>query len=78
MYGQTEGSQCLITHFLKGAQQLSHLKVLKAASWDLQMLLRSLCMPHMAHYIWQMVDPENPAGRVGELHVLSASLIWIR
>lgn len=32
----------------------------------------------MAHYIREMVDPENPAGRVGELHVLSVSLIWIR
>ena len=42
---QMVGSHYLIRQFLKGAQRLQPPRSLRAPSWDLQVALRSLCLP---------------------------------
>ena len=42
---QTVGSYYLVRQFLKGAQRLQPPQFLRGTSWDLQVALRSLCLP---------------------------------
>ena len=85
---QTVGSHYLIRQFLKGAQRLQPARSLRAPSWDLQVALRSLCLPPFeplsqadltrlsmkTAFLLAMAT----AKRVGELHALSVSQACLR
>ena len=85
---QTVGSHYLITQFLKGAQRLQPPRSLRAPSWDLQVALRSLCLPPFEPLSQADLTRLSmktafllaiaTAKRVGELHALSVSQACLR
>ena len=85
---QTVGSHYLVSQFLKGAQRRRPSKVTVVPSWDLTLVLRSVCRPPFepigeAELRWLSAKTAfllavTSAKRVGELHALSVSQMCMR
>ena len=85
---QTVGSHDQVRQFLKGAQRLQPPRHLRAPSWDLQVVLRSLCLPSFEPLSQADLTRLSmktafllaiaTAKQVGELHALSVSQQCLR